>query len=39
MISKLFFFVQQWTRLIRFVAAETSQVHLGEPVDKRQDGK
>ncbi|KIP04544.1 hypothetical protein PHLGIDRAFT_129419 [Phlebiopsis gigantea 11061_1 CR5-6] len=27
----------QWTRLIRFVAAETSQVHLGEPVDRWQD--
>ncbi|KAJ6560166.1 hypothetical protein B0H19DRAFT_1146653 [Mycena capillaripes] len=23
----------QWTRLIRFVAAETSQVHIGQPVD------
>jgi len=27
----------QWTRLIRFVAAETAQVHIGEPVDKRLD--
>ncbi|GBE79830.1 fumarylacetoacetate hydrolase [Sparassis latifolia] len=27
----------QWTRLIRFVAAETSQVHIGEPVDPRLD--
>jgi len=23
----------QWTRLIRFVAVETSQVHIGQPVD------
>lgn len=29
---------QQWTRLIRFVAAETGQVHLGEPLDRWQDG-
>lgn len=29
---------QQWTRLIRFVAAETSQVHLGQPVDPKLDG-
>ncbi|OBZ70072.1 Fumarylacetoacetate hydrolase domain-containing protein 2 [Grifola frondosa] len=27
----------QWTRLIRFVAAETSQVHIGEPVDAKLD--
>ncbi|PCH40926.1 fumarylacetoacetate hydrolase [Wolfiporia cocos MD-104 SS10] len=27
----------QWTRLIRFVAVETGQVHLGEPVDPNQD--
>ncbi|KAJ7821198.1 hypothetical protein B0H14DRAFT_2831904 [Mycena olivaceomarginata] len=27
----------QWTRLIRFVAAETSQVHLGQPVDASLD--
>ncbi|KAG7097429.1 hypothetical protein E1B28_004773 [Marasmius oreades] len=27
----------QWTRLIRFVAAETSRVHIGEPVDKNLD--
>ncbi|GJE84461.1 fumarylacetoacetate hydrolase [Phanerochaete sordida] len=26
-----------WTRLIRFVAAETSQVHLGEPCDRWLD--
>jgi len=26
-----------WTRLIRFVAVETSQVHIGEPVDKTLD--
>ncbi|EKM59855.1 uncharacterized protein PHACADRAFT_250625 [Phanerochaete carnosa HHB-10118-sp] len=26
-----------WNRLIRFVAAETSQVHIGEPVDRWQD--
>jgi hypothetical protein len=28
---------QQWTRLIRFVAAETSQVHIGQPVDHALD--
>ncbi|KAJ6460121.1 hypothetical protein C8R47DRAFT_1161236 [Mycena vitilis] len=27
----------QWTRLIRFVAAETSQVHIGQPVDAALD--
>ncbi|KZV64075.1 fumarylacetoacetate hydrolase [Peniophora sp. CONT] len=27
----------QWSRLIRFVAAETSEVHLGEPVDAAID--
>jgi len=27
----------QWTRLIRFVAAETSIVHIGEPVDPNLD--
>ncbi|KAI0941392.1 hypothetical protein AcV7_002982 [Taiwanofungus camphoratus] len=27
----------QWTRLIRFVAAETGEVHLGEPVDPQLD--
>jgi len=27
----------QWTRLIRFIAAETSQVHIGEPVDPNLD--
>ncbi|KAI6102571.1 hypothetical protein EDD16DRAFT_1888481 [Pisolithus croceorrhizus] len=27
----------QWTRLIRFVAAETSQVHIGQPVDSTLD--
>ncbi|RPD67525.1 fumarylacetoacetate hydrolase [Lentinus tigrinus ALCF2SS1-7] len=27
----------QWTRLIRFVAAETAQVHIGEPVDSKLD--
>ncbi|KAJ6587783.1 hypothetical protein B0H10DRAFT_2167963 [Mycena sp. CBHHK59/15] len=26
-----------WTRLIRFVAAETSQVHIGQPVDATLD--
>ncbi|KAF7299906.1 Fumarylacetoacetate hydrolase [Mycena chlorophos] len=26
-----------WTRLIRFVAAETSQVHIGQPVDASLD--
>jgi hypothetical protein len=30
---------QQWTRLIRFVAAETAQVHIGQPVDPKLDGK
>ncbi|KIJ69892.1 hypothetical protein HYDPIDRAFT_178302 [Hydnomerulius pinastri MD-312] len=27
----------QWTRLIRFVAAETAQVHIGQPVDAKLD--
>ncbi|EIW61179.1 uncharacterized protein TRAVEDRAFT_26871 [Trametes versicolor FP-101664 SS1] len=27
----------QWTRLIRFVAAETAQIHIGEPVDSKLD--
>lgn len=27
----------QWTRLIRFVALETSRVHIGEPVDASLD--
>lgn len=27
----------QWTRLIRFVAVETSQVHIGQPVDPQLD--
>ncbi|KIJ97845.1 hypothetical protein K443DRAFT_681211 [Laccaria amethystina LaAM-08-1] len=27
----------QWSRLIRFVAAETSRVHLGQPVDPHLD--
>ncbi|KAJ7167822.1 hypothetical protein C8R46DRAFT_257426 [Mycena filopes] len=27
----------QWTRLIRFVAAETLQVHIGQPVDASLD--
>jgi len=27
----------QWSRLIRFVAAETSRVHIGEPIDSKQD--
>ncbi|EMD40397.1 hypothetical protein CERSUDRAFT_80071 [Gelatoporia subvermispora B] len=26
-----------WTRLIRFVAAETAQVHIGEPIDPKLD--
>lgn len=30
--------MQSWTRLIRFVSAETSMVHIGEPVDKNLDG-
>jgi hypothetical protein len=29
---------QLWTRLIRFVAAETSQVHIGQPVSSNLDG-
>lgn len=29
---------KQWTRLIRFIAAETSEVHIGEPIDKALDG-
>ncbi|EKM79973.1 hypothetical protein AGABI1DRAFT_113217 [Agaricus bisporus var. burnettii JB137-S8] len=28
---------QQWTRLIRFVAAETRRVHIGQPVDPNLD--
>jgi hypothetical protein len=31
--------LQQWTRLIRFVAAETSQVHIGQPVDPQLDSE
>jgi len=27
----------QWSRLIRFVAAETSRIHIGEPVDASVD--
>lgn len=27
----------QWTRLIRFVAAETSQIHIGQPIDSQLD--
>ncbi|KAK7062344.1 fumarylacetoacetate hydrolase [Favolaschia claudopus] len=27
----------QWTRLIRFVATETSQVHIGQPIDASLD--
>ncbi|KAJ7181586.1 hypothetical protein C8R43DRAFT_969572 [Mycena crocata] len=27
----------QWTRLIRFVAAETAQVHIGQPIDAALD--
>ncbi|KAI9574398.1 hypothetical protein HD554DRAFT_2046844 [Boletus coccyginus] len=27
----------QWTRLIRFIAAETSHVHIGQPVDPKLD--
>ncbi|TFK25992.1 fumarylacetoacetate hydrolase [Coprinopsis marcescibilis] len=27
----------EWTRLIRFVAAETSRVHIGQPVDSNLD--
>ncbi|KAJ7668142.1 hypothetical protein B0H17DRAFT_1088258 [Mycena rosella] len=27
----------QWTRLIRFIAAETSQVHIGQPLDAALD--
>lgn len=32
-------FFQQWTRLIRFVAVETSQVHIGQPIDPKLDSK
>ncbi|PSR81035.1 hypothetical protein PHLCEN_2v6566 [Hermanssonia centrifuga] len=28
---------QNWTRLIRFVAAETAQIHIGEPIDPELD--
>ncbi|KAH9179657.1 fumarylacetoacetate hydrolase [Lactarius sanguifluus] len=27
----------QWTRLIRFVAAETSKIHIGQPIDPQLD--
>jgi 2-keto-4-pentenoate hydratase/2-oxohepta-3-ene-1,7-dioic acid hydratase in catechol pathway len=27
----------QWTRLIRFIAAETSRVHIGQPIDANID--
>ncbi|KAJ6532261.1 hypothetical protein DFH09DRAFT_1044220 [Mycena vulgaris] len=27
----------QWTRLIRFIAAETAQVHIGQPIDATLD--
>ncbi|KAI0268222.1 fumarylacetoacetate hydrolase [Gloeopeniophorella convolvens] len=27
----------QWTRLIRFVASETSQIHIGQPIDAQLD--
>jgi len=30
-------FKTQWNRLIRFVAVETSQVHIGQPVDSALD--
>ncbi|CAK5263179.1 unnamed protein product [Mycena citricolor] len=29
--------IHPWTRLIRFVAAETAQVHIGQPVDPKLD--
>ncbi len=29
---------QNWSRLIRFVAAETAQIHIGEPIDPELDG-
>ena len=29
---------QQWTRLIRFIAVQTSRVHIGQPVDPNVDG-
>ncbi|KAI9447995.1 hypothetical protein H4582DRAFT_2068560 [Lactarius indigo] len=27
----------QWTRLIRFIAAETSKIHIGQPIDPQLD--
>ena len=30
---------QKWGRLVRFVAQEDGQEHIGEPVDENQDGK
>jgi hypothetical protein len=37
-IAKIDPSTQQWTRLIRFVAAETAQVHVGQPIDPNLDG-
>ncbi|KAK0206707.1 hypothetical protein DFS33DRAFT_1372942 [Desarmillaria ectypa] len=31
--------ITQWFRLIRFIAAETSHVHIGQPADSTLDGK
>lgn len=30
-------FNKQWTRLIRFLAVETSQIHIGQPIDSSLD--
>jgi hypothetical protein len=31
--------MKQWSRLIRFLAAETLKVHIGEPIEPLLDGK
>ena len=31
--------LKKWGRLVRFVAQEDGQEHIGEPVDEKQDGK
>ena len=30
---------EKWGRLVRFVAQEDGQEHIGEPVDENQDGE
>ena len=30
--------MQSWERLIRFVAAETNRIHIGQPVESQMDG-